>query len=293
VHAIIKSMTPLLSRRLWILSTAAAALRAQEPEFVCPMDRDVHSPGPGNCPRCGMKLVAGLPMPVEYPMEFRATPAAIPAGRDIMLEFRVLDPKTARPIRRFETVHDKLFHLFLVSQDLEYFSHEHPDLTGSGWFRLRTRLPKPGTYRLLADFDPAGATPQLAARTFSTAGYTAPLESSIAHPQPDLVPKHATNLSIELATDPPTSIAGKKSMLQFRVAPSEGLERYLGAWAHLLAVSNDLIDTIHSHPFLADGGPALQFNIFFPRAASYRLWIQIQRQGILNTAAFTVPVQGL
>jgi hypothetical protein len=276
-----------------MLATTAGLLRGQEPEFVCPMDRDVHLPHPGNCPRCGMKLVAGLPMPIEYPMEFRGNPPSIPAGRDITLEFRVLDPKTRRPVTRFETIHEKLFHLFLVSQDLDYFSHEHPELTGSGWFRLRTHLPKPGTYRLLADFDPAGATPQLAARTFSTAGYVGPLETGIVHPPPDLAPKKCANLTVALTSDPAQPIAGKKSMLFFRIDPAEGLETYLGAWAHLLSVSNDLIDTVHSHPFLADGGPAMQFNLFFPRAASYRLWIQIQRRGLINTAAFTIPVQGL
>jgi hypothetical protein len=101
------------------------------------------------------------------------------------------------------------------------------------------------------------------------------------------------NLTVALTTEPARPIAGKKSMLFFRAEPAEGLEMYLGAWAHLLVVSHDLIDTIHSHPFLADGGPAMQFNLFFPRAASYRLWIQIQRHGVINTAAFTVPVQGL
>src|SRR5207342_1499442 len=109
-------------------------------------------------------------------------------------EFRVLHPVTGEPVRRFEIIHEKLFHLFLVSQDLEYFSHEHPTLTAGGWFRLRTRLPKPGTYRLLADFDPTGATPQLAARTFSTAGWDVPLSQSIRHPAVDLAPKQANNL---------------------------------------------------------------------------------------------------
>ena len=96
-------------------------------------------------------------------------------GRDVTLEFRVLDPKTGRPVTHYEVIHEKLFHLFLVSQDLTYFSHEHPVLGADGWFRLKTRLPRPGTYRLLADFDPTGGTPQLAARTFSTAGWIAPL----------------------------------------------------------------------------------------------------------------------
>ena len=44
------------------------------------------------------------------------------------LEFRVLHPDTDRVVTQFEIIHEKLFHLFLVSQDLEYFSHEHPIL---------------------------------------------------------------------------------------------------------------------------------------------------------------------
>jgi hypothetical protein len=263
------------------------------PLFVCPMDPEVRAPTPGKCPRCGMTLVPGIPQPVEYPMEFKAEPRQIPAGRDLTLDFRVLDPKTSRPVMHFEIVHEKLFHLFLVSQDLEYFAHVHPEFQPDGWFRLKTRLPKAGTYRLLADFDPAGGTPQLAARTFSTAGYTVPLEKSIAHPAADMTPKHGENLEVELTTEPAQPLAGKKTMLFFKVKPAEGLEPYIGAWAHLLAVSNDLVDTIHSHPFIADGGPSMQFNLFFPREATYRIWVQFQRKGVVNTVSFTLPVQEL
>jgi hypothetical protein len=257
------------------------------------MDPEVRSPAPGKCSRCGMKLMPGIPQPVEYPMELRAEPRQIPAGREIVLKFRVLDPKTSQTVKKFEIVHEKLFHLFLVSQDLEYFSHEHPEYGPDGWFRLRTKLPKPGTYRLLADFDPTGGTPQLAAKTFSTAGYTQPLAASITHPPADLTAKQGPNLRVELTTEPPRPIAGKKTMLFFKVSPAEGLEQYIGAWAHLLAVSNDMVDTIHSHPFIADGGPNLQFNIFFPREATYRIWVQFQRQGVVNTVSFTVPVEQL
>src|SRR5262249_5503975 len=285
---------PSLSRRAWIAG-ACLLLRAQdpEPEFVCPMDREVRSKTPGRCPRCGMKLVAGLPMPVEYPMEFRATPQQIPAGREVTLEFRVLDPKTGKPVKRFEIVHEKLFHLFLVSYDLEFFAHLHPELLPSGWFRLRTTLPKPGTYRLLADFDPTGGTPQLAARTFSTAGFGAPLEAGVRGPVAELVPQRGRNPSRQLKLDPEQPIAGKKTMLFFHSDPADGIEQYIGAWAHLLAVSHDLIDTMHSHPFIADGGADMQFNLFFPRAATYRVWVQMQRKGVVDTVAFTVPVRSL
>ena len=54
-----------------------------------------------------------------------------------------------------------------------------------------------------------------------------------------------------------------------------------------------LIDLIHTHPFLADGGPNMQFNVIFPRAHTYRVWVQFQRLGVVNTVYFDVPVEDL
>jgi hypothetical protein len=271
----------------------AALLCAQQAvEFICPMDRDVRSATPGKCPRCGMTLVANLPDPIEYPVDLRVDPPQIPSARPIALEFRIADPATGAPVKHFEIVHEKLFHLFIVSQDLKYFAHLHPEFDGAV-FRLNTVLPKPGTYRLLADFFPTGGTPQLAPMTVTTAGYMTPLEAGIPRLAPDLSPQHGDNLDVELRLDPPQPIAGKKTMLFVHLSPAEGLQPYIGAWAHLLAVSDDLVDTIHGHPFIAGGGPDMQFNIFFPREAVYRVWIQFQRKGVVNTVAFNIPVTAL
>jgi hypothetical protein len=280
-------------RRLLLCAFVAVLLCAQQAvEFICPMDRDVRSKTPGKCPRCGITLVANLPEPVEYPVDLHVDPPQIPAGRPISLEFRIADPQTGAPVKQFEMVHEKLFHLFIVSQDLQYFAHVHPQLDGAV-FRLETSLPKPGTYRLLADFYPTGGTPQLTPKTITTAGYTVPLEAAIPHLAPDLAAKHAENLTAELKLDPPEPLAGKKTMLFVHLTPGDGIEPYIGAWAHLLAVSDDMVDTIHEHPFIADGGPDMQFNIFFPREAMYRVWIQFQRKGVVNTVAFTIPVTAL
>ena len=70
-----------------------------------------------------------------------------------------------------------------------------------------------------------------------------------------------------------------KTLLFFHLSPADGIEQYIGAWSHMLAVSADLVDTIHSHPFIADGGPEMQFNIFFPRATTYKIWISVSTQG--------------
>ena len=62
-----------------------------------------------------------------------------------------------------------------------------------------------------------------------------------------------------MTTDPPQPIAAQKTLIYFRLSPADGIEKYIGAWAHMLAASDDLIDLIHTHPFIADGGPQIQF----------------------------------
>ncbi|MCI0420235.1 MAG: hypothetical protein L0312_13600, partial [Acidobacteria bacterium] len=162
-----------------------------------------------------------------------------------------------------------------------------------GTFRLKTRFPGEGTYRLLADFFPTGGTPQRVPLTVTTTGFTTGLEESQPRLVSDLSTKTGKNLAVALQTTPALPVATLKTLLHFQLTTSEGLEKYLGAWAHLLVASQDLVDLIHAHPAIADGGPEIQFNLIFPRAGMYRLWIEVQRQGTVNTVSFTLPVKAL
>jgi hypothetical protein len=254
------------------------------------MDPGVRAAAPGKCPRCGMTLVLGIPDPVEYPLDLTLAPRLPKPGEPVDLTFRIRDPKTGAPVTRFEIMHEKLLHMFVVSQDLEFFLHDHPVLSRPGTFRYAGRLPKPGMYRVLADYYPSGGTPQLTARTIIVPG-----GGSLQSPKltADVSAKHTANLDVELVTEPLEPIAGVKTMMFFHVKPADGLQPYLGAWGHMLAASDDLIDLVHSHPFLADGGPQIQFNVIFPRARTYRVWVQFQRKGTVNTASFTIPVSVL
>ena len=259
-------------------------LRAQLPEFSCPMDPDVRAKAPGRCPRCGMKLVEHTPDYHEYPVRFTFNPKTIPAR--VPLEIRIDIPGASG----FEVMHEKRLHLFVVSADLQYFSHEHPVAEGSG-FAHKTILPKPGAYKVIADFYPQGGVPQLGETLISTDGWQGTLSSSAVKLKPQTGPQHGQNLNVSLRMDQP--IAGRKTLLFFDLNPAEGLEQYLGAWAHMLIVSEDLIDTAHEHPAIADGGGPVQFNVFFARGVTYRVWIQFQRLGVVNTVAFAIPVDSL
>ncbi len=282
----------LLLAALVIAQTVAPSIPGAPPaplDYVCPMHPDLRSAGPGKCPRCAMSLVLGIPDPVEYPLDLALTPRTPRPHQPVDLVFKVSDPKTAAPVTRFEVIHEKLFHMFIVSQDLDFFLHDHPALTEDGAFHYQASLPKAGMYRVLADYYPAGGTPQLTVKTiFVPGGNRQP-----RHPDPDLAAKHTENMDVELTTEPRVPLAGLKTVLFFRLKPADGLEQYLGAWAHMLAASDDLIDLMHIHPFLADGGPQVQFNVIFPRTRTYRLWVQFQRKGVVNTAVFTVPVSML
>jgi len=273
-----------------MMALAAAQTPAPPVQFICPMDPDVCSNSPGKCPRCGMALEAGIQEPLKYRLRLDVSPPTVPAGKPVELRFQLVDPRTDQRAVKFELVHEKLFHLFLVSADLSYFVHDHPEAGADGIFRYRTTLPAPGVYRLLADSYPSGGTPQLLPAFLTTAGYDKPISAALTHPAPDLSPKQSENLRVSLRLDPPEPISGKKTMMFFRVEPREGLEPYIGAWGHLLAVSDDLVDCIHEHPMYGNSEPEIQFDVFFPRQASYKVWVQFQRKGVVNTAAFVIPV---
>ena len=273
----------------YFVAQTPAPLPASEEIYACPMDPDVRGHDPGTCPRCGMKLVAGIPDPVEYNMDLKLTPPGPKPLQPARFEFIVRDPWKDRPVSKFQLVHERLFHLFVVSQDMKYFVHDHPVYHENGTFTYDIAFPKSGMYRILDDFYPDGATPQLIAKTVMVPGPAQPA----ANLTRDYSTKDGGNMQVELVTDPPQPIAHTKTMMFFKVTPGDGLEKYLGAWGHMLAASDDLIDMIHTHPFLADGSPNIQFNVIFPRAHTYRVWVQFQRMGVVNTAYFDVPVKDL
>ena len=144
------------------------------------------------------------------------------------LTFGLADPRTLQPVRRFEVVHEQLYHVFLVSQDLSFFLHTHAERQPDEDFHLDVRLPKPGMYRVLSDFYPSGGTPQLITNTVIVPGSELPLNSVSV--QADVAPKQALNAHVEL-TMTPRPVAGERTALIFKLTPAAGLETYLGAWA--------------------------------------------------------------
>ena len=198
-----------------------ASQRAASDVFVCPMHPDVREVKPGICPRCGMRLVpVAAEAPGRYILETETIPAALNAGKRGRLKLRVRHPgRAATPCRRFIDVHEKLFHLFVVSHDLQHFEHIHPTLAADGSFEIDVTLPRAGAYQLYADFLPDGGTPQLLQRTLLTAGFIGDPDNVRARLQPDVAEKSDRGIIVKLQLSAGDGlIAGRQEMFRLRLS---------------------------------------------------------------------------
>lgn len=270
--------------------------------YFCPMHPDVTSKMPGNCSKCSMLLIAGDPWSErEYLLDIQTAPTAPRAGVPVKFKLTVLDPDSRRPVMDFATVHDKRYHLFVVSQDLQHFAHIHPEQQEDGSWIIEHVLPQAGYYRIYSDFLPMGGTPQILARTLATAGYNGDLVSSIPTLAPDRsFVKELDGMTVKLTIQPQRIVAGRVVKLRYDLtkvgAPVLDLEPYLAAWGHTLVLSEDAQEYVHAHPIEylpADrpdlkGGPTVTFDALFPKPGRYRIWTQFKRRGIVSTTWFTV-----
>jgi Heavy metal binding domain len=271
-------------------------------DYSCVMHADVHQAQEGSCPKCGMPLQSLTPVVRgEYKLQLISTPLRPPAGRKVSMRFIVSHPNTGARVKYYVLNHDKLFHLFIISQDLEAYQHLHPQLQPDGSFSVETVLPRAGQYKLHADFFPVGGTLQVLHRDLATVGNPPSRAPVTLQPDESLTKTiDGTTIKLEWGNKPLT--AGVLIPLRYHLsdartgAPINDLEPYLGAWGHTLILNADQSEYLHSHPTemlpdntkAARGGPMVEFRAMFPAAGSYRIWTQFQRNGRIITATFTV-----
>jgi hypothetical protein len=292
-----------------VASSAPAAASSALQEVVgwfCPMHPNHTSHEAGRCPICGMALVAGNPYDTrDYLLAFSTDPAVVRAGSPFKMKFDVQHPGTGARIQEYEVVHDKQYHLFVISNDLNFFQHVHPERQLDGSWLMEMTLPEPGYYRILSDFLPSRGSPQFLSRTLVTADYEGDMEEDAGGLEPDTVFKKTVDtITASVEFDPPHLIAGQYGHLRFALTdaqtglPVTDLQPYLGAFGHTLILSEDMVDYVHSHPSEGPesdisrglGGPRVSFEGYMPRQGRYRSWTQFLRNNQLTTISFTFDV---
>ncbi|MEO3777082.1 hypothetical protein ABGB16_09560 [Micromonospora sp. B11E3] len=210
------------------------------------------------------------------------------AGRPGEFRFQVRDVQ-GRPVTRFAVVHDKPMHLIVVRRDLTGYRHLHPTMAADGTWSIPLTLPQGGAWRAYADFtvvtDDGGQTAlTLGVDLAVPGGYT---------PRP--LPAPATTTTVDGFT---VSWSGEPRIgvtrpLRFQVRAGDStptVERYLGAYGHLVALREGDLGYLHVHPEAGPPGDGVTFQLTVPGPGRYRLYLDFQVDGVVRTAEFTLAV---
>lgn len=208
-------------------------------------------------------------------------------------------------VTQLEEVHEKPYHLIVVSKDLSWFDHLHPEAGGGGTLRQPLTFPFGGDFILFSDFKPKGKK-----------GEVVPHRQKVQGPLPDLFviredlgPRLQDGYEVVLV--PPTQLmTNQPAELVYRLKKDgkdlTDVQPYLGAGGHNVIVSTDTKHFLHVHPAehgheghhgghtkQAAYGPEIRFQARFPQKGFFRSWLQFQHQNKVHTFAFTVNVKGL
>ncbi len=256
-----------------------------------------------------------------YSMDLNIEPKAANAEQEVALNFSVKD-KDGKPFDNLKIVHEKLMHLLVVSDDLAFFDHIHPEKQADGNFKLNYKFPTGGVYKLYADFTPENS-PQIVNVFDVPVGGEKRLETPLAADKE--FTKTVDGLTFTMKAGDALQ-AAKGLRLNFFVKDGQGkpvtdLEPYLGAMAHFVVISEDGKKFLHVHAEAGEttetkgtGGhaghddkhgdmemdvkpdvkdaetPTVTAHTEFPTGGIYKLWGQFQRNGKVFTVPFVLNV---
>lgn len=202
------------------------------------------------------------------------------------LTFTVVGPDG--PVTSYDERHERDLHLIVVRRDLTGFQHVHPALdTASGKWTVDVAL-TPGSWRVLADFVPAGGEQMVlgADVLVEGSGEVLPLGEDVLGTSVD-----GYDVTLGVATQ-----AGVESRAVVTVMrdgePVTDLGEYLGELGHLVVLRDGDLTYVHGHPVASTStGPTIPFDITFPSGGRYRLFLEFSHGGAVHTAEFTLSAE--
>jgi hypothetical protein len=278
--------------------------------YACPMHPSVVSDQPGKCSKCGMNLVAKKGAEEHHmapahrgepTIAIRVAPAdGLTVGKksDFIISLNSGDKKPVT-FDDLKMAHTKKIHLLIVDPSLTDYHHEHPVATDTPGEFAFSFVPKmSGEYKVFADLVPTSTGEQeYATTTVAVAGDASPVSTSTN------VVSNVDGYEVSISFEKPELRAGEANMMTLNLVGKDGkpfaqLEPIMGAYAHLVAFSEDRDNIAHIHPMGTEptkdsdrGGPTLQFHLEFPEAGFQKLFAQFQIDGKDVFAPFGLNVK--
>ncbi len=222
-------------------------------------------------------------------------PSQITPNKSIPLTINI-QTKNNKAVKKFETFQTKLMHLIIVSDNLQFFNHIHPEYNKSnGNFTIKTIFPYAGNYTLFSDYKPQGKSEQISVLKTQVSGT---IQSYVGEIDFKTTKEFGeTKVDLKLAN---TEIkSGEKTTLIFDLKdqtnqPIKDLKPYLGERGHLVIIRDGKnltkSDYIHGHAIKNQSNSQIQFITNFPQSGKYKIWGQFNRNGKVITADFWLNV---
>ncbi|HEX8515607.1 MAG TPA: heavy metal-binding domain-containing protein [Bacteroidia bacterium] len=279
--------------------------------YACPMHPEVTGKEGDKCPKCGMKLEhndnAGKGNGNTYLMQYASIPEQLEAGKEGMMSFIPKIKGKENEQVPLDLHHEKKIHLIIVSNDLSYFEHIHPEFNANGNYDIKvlgsgkkftngkghneTTFENGGDYTAFADYNPSGGNHQLEKISFNVVGKAKP---AIVYTKENRV-SIVDGYKVELVPDDGTFYSGKGIHFDGKLSENgksidaNTLENYLGAKAHMVIIGASDMSYLHVHPEVENGN--FHLHTTFDKPGIYRGWLQFQTNGKLHTAEFTLKVE--
>jgi Cu+-exporting ATPase len=236
------------------------------------------------------------------------TGGAVAPGEPVKLRFDLTAVTTGKPVNPVEA-HEADMHLIVVSQDLGYFQHIHPQRTAEGRYEIEHNFPAGGSYLLYSEFEIEGTGDEVHRFKLSVGeGRGKPADLTA-----DLYPQQVDDYKVRIASrgEQDEVVAGEAADFVVNIErsgqPVTDLEPYLGAASHVVVIDEGARDFAHvhsvpgqdpgggsmgAHALPEQFGPDLAFTHTFTEAGRYRVWVQFSHGGQVRTVSWVVEVLG-
>jgi hypothetical protein len=281
------------------------------PVYVCvhhPLERSLDPAG--RCPKCSMSLVRRrIPASMTYEkpgqpsIKLEARPdGPLEVGKRVTVTV-TLTRNDGTPVapKDLLVMHTEKMHLLIIDQGLSDYHHEHPTpLDAPGVYAFLFTPKMPGPYRIFADVVPVESSVQ----EYVVADLLAATAGEVVKERQARLLNEVGGLRFAMSFDGDVGditagrpIAGTLTVSTADGKPFNQLQPVMGAFAHLVAFSEDRKTVLHIHPEGPDlkdatqrGGPALKFKLYAPQSGFYRLFAQFQIDGVPVFVPFNLRI---
>jgi YHS domain-containing protein len=241
---------------------------------------------------------ANASRPQPFRLDVVEWPTHAMAGTDLPLKMRVIDTKSNSTQTSFDIAHEKKFHLLIASKDLNWFLHEHPEMSPDGTWSVPIKFPAGGDYWIYGDVAPTGKGSRVLITKVTVHGDKPTWDTNLK------LSNVAVDGGLKGELNTRDIQIGRMTTLMVKLTdaetgkPAGDTVKWLGAAGHMMIFHQDGLTVVHSHPAENEENEAqvkqgmVHFTGRFPKPGLYKVYAQFDWRGAVRTLGFAIEVKG-